>query len=118
LNVRPTHADLRLIATATRQPRHLARVVAGAVVQGHEIDVEVRRDGPSYLVLLRLVAGERIVAESEWPVAWAEIDERARLDILGVYVAQRLQGHERWRRTTNGMLLALGVAPIASPSDE
>ena len=90
-------------------------MIAGAVIEGHDGDVEVRRDGPGYLVVLRVVAGERIVDEVEWAVEWSEIDEATRCGVLRIYIGQMLLGHERWRGRMNRRLVSLGIAPIPSP---
>jgi hypothetical protein len=116
--MRPSPEDLHLLAEATRRPRQLARLAADAVVKGHDLDSEVRRDGPGYFVVMRVVAGERIVEESVWPVDWPALTEATRFGILRVYVAQILQGHKRWRQRMNGKLRLVKAAQIPSPSDE
>ena len=96
--MRTSRHDLYVLAAATQRPRELARVIAGAVVEGHEVDVEVRCNGPGYVVVLRVIAGERIVTETEWPVDWSVLEEATRFGLLAIYAGQLVASWERTRR--------------------
>jgi hypothetical protein len=105
--VRLSWDDLLIIAAATQRPRELARLVAGAVVEDHEFDVQLHRDGRSYIILLRVVAGERIVTETEWPVAWSMLEERTRYQVLGLYAGQLVASADRTTRRAERALASI-----------
>jgi hypothetical protein len=113
--VRPTRDDLHVLASATRRPRQLARIVTAAVVAGHDVDVQIERSGRHYILILRVVIGEQIICEVTLPIVWGDIDEITRFGLLRIFLQGQLQGHRRWRARMDRRLISLGVAPTPSP---
>jgi hypothetical protein len=109
--------DLALLGRATGDAVMFASVVFRTILEHRDLDVQVLRDGHDYMVVLTEHRGDHVLAEHRMPVAWTEIDEATRFGVLAIYVAQILQGHERWRRTMNRKLAVLRVNLIPPPSD-
>ncbi len=109
--MRPTRDDLLVLATATRRPRQLARLAAAALVDGHDVDVQVVRLGQDYNLILRVVGGEQLVAEHTLPIVWDDLYETTRLAILGMYVAQMIASVERTRRRAPVALASIPPPP-------
>jgi hypothetical protein len=77
-------------------------LVADAVIEGRNVDVQVERDGRNYLVVLRIVLHERVFAEVTLPIVWADLDEATRFGVLRMYVAHMIASSARTRRRAEG----------------
>lgn len=73
-------------------------LVAAAFEQGHDVDLQVTLRPPVYVVVLHVVAGERIVRAHELVVRRDRLQERVHLTLLHLHAASVLRRSELLRR--------------------
>ena len=104
--------DRGLLYAAVGDRKHFVSLVVKAIVEEHGLDLQIHREGPSYVVVMIETCGDAIVGEHRLPIAWTAIDEAVRFYILKLHLDAVLAGHERWLRRMAPRLAALGVEPI------
>ncbi len=84
-------------------------VLGTAIDDGHDLDVQVVMRPPSYVVLLHVLDGQRVVEAREVVVEHERLEDRVRLVLLQLHVGQVLLGAARWRHAFDRQLAALGI---------
>jgi hypothetical protein len=97
-------ADFHVLSAGTLEPRLLARFYARCVLRGHDVDLQLSREGChawDYIVTLTELAGDVVADELSLPVRWDEIDDAARYGLLSLYCSQLLAKTDRSRRRSD-----------------
>jgi len=100
-----------MLAALTGETRALAKLAVRALLSGAEIDFQIERTGADYLVVVREVCAEQILAEQEFPVAWRGLEEAMKLKLLVLWCAQILASADRCKRRTDAALRAIPRLP-------
>lgn len=101
-----------IFAAAGDNGKLFVSMIFGAIVAEHGLDLQIHREGPSYVVVMIETAGDAVIAEDRLAIEWARLDDDARFGILNMYLAGVLAGHQRWLDRIAPRLAALGVTSL------
>ena len=86
---------LKVLSGLTGQPKACAGLAARRLLQGHEVDVQVRRAVGGYTASVTETVGEGILLELSLSIVWADLDEHLRYCLLMLIIQGTLQGAAR-----------------------
>ena len=92
----------------------LVAVMRDLLDLGLDPHVLVDRRGRDWVVLVLGLRGDQLVREHELPVLRHGLEEWVRLGVLSAYLDGVLLGAERWRRSFDRQLAALGARAAKS----
>lgn len=83
-------------------------------VDRFDLDVQIDRDDHGRLVaVVHVVHGEAVGREASYPLpAVTSLPREIAAGVLRLWITTVLDGIERWKRSTNRKLVALGLEPL------
>jgi hypothetical protein len=78
--------------------RRLSPLLVAAALGGHHVHLTIEREGAGFVLVAHEVAGEALVGEYRFEIAWSNVSEHIKLTILHLRVEQTLEALRLWRR--------------------
>ena len=99
-----------LTASLGDHRKDFVSLVFRAVVEEHDLDLQIVKDGKDFILVVTVLDGDLVVGDHRLPIAFDELPEELRLAVLGVYIDGLLAGYARWREREARWAARHGIA--------